>query len=698
MNATSWKSARRRLERTTAHIVLIQETKVLERDVAKFSAIAHRMGWQTIWSPANVGKKGKPSGGVAVCARQPVNLSNPPRGPTDVVRGRVVAAMAEAPGCRPAVVYCGYLRDGVGANEENLSYLARIGAHRSLQPDGVQVIVGADFNLTSAVLEETGFPSEVGGVVVSPGPGATTCRTARSASLIDYFVLSEGMAKGVEKVQVVERSGIKAHLPVVVRFHPRLTSLRALTLRRPPTLKTEPIIGPREPPPDWGPLASRLRALSSKARRGGRGAVDLEFQKLFEQWSDLAEREIHAATGEIEVKLGLRGRVPRLVWRSILPEKVDPRSSDVVIAVRALGSLLDDARRIAEVNGARHQRPDQERAAATMKLIHEIEAIRGMPGAGGIGPLVGRALNLVRGGDIQGDTVTDRAAGAIPSEDTDGGPQDVQDARGGAEDRQQAGEGGGELGCPLDLEEDPFGDLNARGGWDDEGPPAGAAEHIDDDDDMPELYDDDSDDDGDAADDTGEPNAQASQGRGGTEDGTEPWAEAMRQLAQEVADREQQETRAEMKGAVESWRSWIKENAQRGMRHAHLHTKLAVPWAPTTTLREGDTVTADPQELLQFYRNKFKKMWNAKDEEEIEEDDLDEDDVDKELGDERTMDPLPLLSPGQMREASRSFRAVTASTFDGFHLRHYDLLTDDALHALARVFQVAETIGHFLVS
>ncbi len=147
MNGTAWSSAVRRLERTTAHIVLVQETTLTAKDVPRISVQAKRRGWQTVWVAAGVGKRGMPSGGVVICARAPVELSDPPRGPKEVVAGKVVAAMAEAPGCRPMLIYCGYLKDGVGANEENLGILARIGAHRGLQPEGMQIMVGADFNL-----------------------------------------------------------------------------------------------------------------------------------------------------------------------------------------------------------------------------------------------------------------------------------------------------------------------------------------------------------------------------------------------------------------------------------------------------------------------------------------------------------------------------------------------------------------------
>ncbi len=396
VNATAWRSALRRMERTTARVVLVQETKVREKDIARFSAQALRRGWQTIWTPAIRGKKGKASGGAVICARMPVTLSQPPRGPSEVVLGRVVAAMMEAPGCRPTVLYCGYLKDGIGADGENLSHLARTGAHRNMQPEGIQMLMGADFNFTPQALEATDFPSEVGGVVIHPGDGATTCRTAKSASLLDYFVVSKGLAKGVERIDVVERSGVKTHTPVILRFHPRLTSLKALALRKPPTLGTEPIIGPRRPPPNWAPLTAQLEKIATKARRVGRKGIDDEYQRAFENWADLAEQEVQDATGERVPKKGLRGRAPRLFWRSILPEKVVPRASDAVIAIRAFASALDDIRRHVDAFGGPGTSNEEDEMKASLRADSDsLSKIEAMTAAEKFMPLIRKARALV---------------------------------------------------------------------------------------------------------------------------------------------------------------------------------------------------------------------------------------------------------------------------------------------------------------
>ncbi len=713
VNATAWRSAVRRIERSPAQVLLVQETKVLARDIPKMSAQARRRGWQTLWSPAIPGKRGKASGGVAICAKLPVALSGPPRGPSEVVQGRVVAGMIEAPGCRPTVVYSGYFKDGVGANEENLGYLARVGAHCGLQPEGVQKLVGADFNMTPDVLEETGFPSKVDGTIINPGGGVTTCRTAKAASLIDYFVVSKGMAKGVECVSTIERSGIKTHTPVALRFHARLTSLKALALRKPPALGTEALIGPRLPPPDWTPLTRRLGSLAEKASRVGRAAVEAEYQQAFERWADLAEQEIHAATGEPILKAGLRGRAPRLFWRSILPEKVDPRAADGVVAVRALGALVDDARRIGRTFADADARGPcgDDRRAALRSVAREMAAVRGMPGAAPLSHLTTRATDLIEellrdghhGGSGDAQAHPPEAAGHRP-ELADAA--DVAAVIGPSIDDQRPERGGGERDAPaagawdidgLDLEDDPFADLNEGGEVEDEmlvdevvGSDTNGPEGWDGS--PPEIHPDECDGDTDADDEhEGHGDADELDDAGGLR----PWTVRMQALADEVSKFEKRETRAELAAALTAWRDWVKENAHRGLRNAHAHSKTAVPWTPTTTLRDEGTITADPLELLRHYRNKFRGLWEAADYDDAEGADQQQGPADCDDLDDNVMQPLPLLLPEQLREAAKSFSASSASTFDGFKLRHYSLLTDEALGALAIIFQVAETTGFF---
>ena len=58
-------------------------------------------------------------------------------------------------------------------------------------------------------------------------------------------------------------------------------------------------------------------------------------------------------------------------------------------------------------------------------------------------------------------------------------------------------------------------------------------------------------------------------------------------------------------------------------------------------------------------------------------------------------DPLPALTPSEIREASAAFPISTAQTFDGFHPRHLALLPDEFLEVVALFLAAVELHGQF---
>ncbi len=151
-----------------------------------------------------------------------------------------------------------------------------------------------------------------------PGTGRGTYRTARAASLIDYYLVSSRLAAAVQCVEVVEATGIKGHTPVRLTFKPEATTLRALHLRRPPRIGMDRLYGPLPPPLGWAPArAAAERAL--RAARTGDGDVQTLLDDAYRQWADAAEAELASYVVDPPKKLGERGRLPRLVWRSVVP-------------------------------------------------------------------------------------------------------------------------------------------------------------------------------------------------------------------------------------------------------------------------------------------------------------------------------------------------------------------------------------------
>ncbi len=165
----------------------------------------------------------------------------------------------------------------------------------------------------------TGIQEVLNATILAPGTARGTFRGPRSASLLDYFILSNRMAAAIDKVSVVEASGVKGHVPVALDFKSRVTTLRALHLRRPPAMETERVYGPLPPPPD----GSRARRAAEDALRAAR-EEDPNVQELldvaYREWADIAEIELADYAASPPKQWGERGRLPNLVWRSVVPE------------------------------------------------------------------------------------------------------------------------------------------------------------------------------------------------------------------------------------------------------------------------------------------------------------------------------------------------------------------------------------------
>ncbi len=322
-NGTAWGTVARFLTRTKADLVLVQEHHLPAHQVAAASAWAIRRGWSTVWAPAEEGEGGGWRAGVCICARSPVSLALPHQGGAIVCAARVVAALFEAPGYRPTVAYSVYLKDGEGLSQRNLSTLAAMGQHIARQGADAPFIAGGDMQMSPQTIAAAGLADKVHAVIVATGCRRGTCRTASGNSELDYFMVEQGLARGIHSVRTVEATCIRTHVPVRLTLHPRLTSAKALVVRKPPPLPTERVYGPLRAAPNWDGVRAWAADLLSRARddRTDYDAVMAEFGELYQEWSDTAEAEIEEITGVQSKKRGLRGRHPVLVWRSVVPER-----------------------------------------------------------------------------------------------------------------------------------------------------------------------------------------------------------------------------------------------------------------------------------------------------------------------------------------------------------------------------------------
>ncbi len=233
-NVTSWGSAINFLHRTDADLLLIQEHKLGEERMEAAIVWLRRRGWHAIMAPAKRGPNGGWSAGVAILAKSHLGISLPAVGSEVVCPAHVVAARVEAPGCRPFLAVSAYLQDGDGLGKTNMGMIQRIGLCIAAQGEDVPFVIGGDFQATPQQLATTGCAGQMGAVIVASADPRGTCRTHNSSREIDYYVVSAGMSAGIATVATVPRSGLRTHCPVKLEFKPRLTSLRALIIRRPP--------------------------------------------------------------------------------------------------------------------------------------------------------------------------------------------------------------------------------------------------------------------------------------------------------------------------------------------------------------------------------------------------------------------------------------------------------------------------------
>ncbi len=248
-NTTGWRPLQEFLRRTDANVVFGQEHRLMADAVPAASAWARKQGWKSVWAPAKKGVGGGASAGTVIFAKAFMGLRHPDKGKAIVAEGHAVAAVVEPPSCRPFIGYAGYFHHGQGLSRTNLALAAEIGSHWESQEDEtLQMILGADFNMSPDVFARAGLAKRVWGRVVAPTGARGTCRTRNGSTTYDYYYMSAAMAELVDDIVAVEGTGIRTHAPVVASFLPRLTALKALALRAPPSLPLDEVFGPRPPP------------------------------------------------------------------------------------------------------------------------------------------------------------------------------------------------------------------------------------------------------------------------------------------------------------------------------------------------------------------------------------------------------------------------------------------------------------------
>ena len=140
---------------------------------------------------------------------------------------RLVAGLVQVPGQQEFVAYSGYFFCGQGMSEANCQILQRLGEH--VQVHKKCFILGADFNMGSEVVLETGLCDRLDARLVVPDSKVGTCVNKEGSSTIDYFLIDGCQVAAVSSVEVIMAAALKPHRPVRVTFHGRILDLKVLS-------------------------------------------------------------------------------------------------------------------------------------------------------------------------------------------------------------------------------------------------------------------------------------------------------------------------------------------------------------------------------------------------------------------------------------------------------------------------------------
>ncbi len=643
VNSTGWGPMQRRLLATTAHVVLGQETWILPGHLARASDWCRRHGWESVLAPAAVGPGGGASGGVAIFARVGMGLRYPHVGPHILEEGRAVAGFLEPPGHRTMLAASIYLRDGKGVKDANKATMSLVGQCAAAQGTDCMLLCGGDFQCGPGCIEGSGFPRQVRGKVLAAASTRGTYRTRAAASTLDFFVVSCDLALAVEEVGLVEGSGIKGHVPVRLTFAPRPVALKGLAIRSPPKLELDRVFGPVPPPQDW----RGARRLADEAHEVAMASGDaIKVQKsidaAYANWCQVAERELADVTGVAPAKWGLRGRTPKLRWATILPEKTAAGAPSAAAQATWLRGFASELGRIADLLTAEIGTGIYiDPSPAGTNRPHG--ATFATPVRGGYGGCAGRGA-AQQGVGGRPRPVTDlRACEEVVEEIARELRHNVCGDGSSSGDR---GGGGSDARASGGVEEGAMRSTSKL---------ISLAERV-----RAAL-------------------AQARQSAVHDDFGLcDDITSAIKELEVEEKGKEAERDSRNR----DQWRAWLESDWSTGARRAHSATKLPVEWKPTVVDVGGGGTSASPLALLDSMRRKYVQYWGAT-----------EDPFEYRWS--GLCRPLERLTPSQLRAASLAFPKRTTMAYDGFHVRHFAMLSEEGLNALAVILEVVEATSRW---
>jgi len=130
----------------------------------------------------------------------------------------------------------------------------------------------------------------------------------------------------------------------------------------------------------------------------------------------------------------------------------------------------------------------------------------------------------------------------------------------------------------------------------------------------------------------------------------------------------------------DDWNNWRHNELNGYGSNAHRFTKAKDAWQPPQVRDRDGALVADSPGILNIESEKYGKLWNA-----------------KSVPTKKTFannQPCKKLEPQKLRRVSRTFKKKTGVAPDGWHPRHFALLSDEGLQVLDELFQLLELCGN----
>jgi hypothetical protein len=157
----------------------------------------------------------------------------------------------------------------------------------------------------------------------------------------------------------------------------------------------------------------------------------------------------------------------------------------------------------------------------------------------------------------------------------------------------------------------------------------------------------------------------------------------MVKLIQDISISLEDEFKKDRAGDDARWKSWVLEATRGGAGRAHKWSKLPQQWTPTSVRTHEGKWSGQTSDLLAAEQQRLAAIWRPEPAV-VKPGHKTEDLLPHDIG------SLQPITATMLREASNRFPIKTAETYDGFHVRHYGLLCDEALHTIALLLNLVE--------